>query len=239
MTPATSRKKSNGEYQTSSAEKARRCNRLLDQAAHLLNHGQPIGGLHTRALEAIVENGILVDGYIECGSLAHDLNTDMVGITIGKKIVEVVDRTRHETGGDGQHHLCADKIPEVPRKRLMEADAIDAIDDSSRNDADANRKKCNDDANRDVPEDNCWTRLPDKMKYGGNVFESVHAIRPGTTRRSRSGGSTRRRLTVSLLKFSVGRHRSIFAPLADTHIVQRSGARRALNRSHFNFEPRS
>jgi hypothetical protein len=33
---------------------------LLDEPAHLLDHGQPVSGLHAGALEAIVEDGILV-----------------------------------------------------------------------------------------------------------------------------------------------------------------------------------
>ena len=56
---------SKGEYQISTAEIPIGRDRLLDEPAHLLDHGQPVGGLHPCAFEAVVEDGIFVDGDVE------------------------------------------------------------------------------------------------------------------------------------------------------------------------------
>ncbi len=79
--------------------------RLLDQAAHLLDHRQAVSGLHAGALEAIVEDGIFVDGDVECCSFAHDLDADVMRVAVGEQVVEVVDGTGEDAGDDGERHL--------------------------------------------------------------------------------------------------------------------------------------
>ena len=112
MMPATSSNSRSGEYQTSTAEKASGRDGLLDQPAHLLDHRQPVGGLHARAFQAIVEDRILVDGHVESGGFAHDLDADVMGIAIGQQVVEVIHGARQNAGQHRQRHLAADQPPE-------------------------------------------------------------------------------------------------------------------------------
>ena len=105
MMPAISSSSRNGEYLTQHRGERDGGDRLLDEPAHLLDHGQPVGGLHAGALQAIVEDGIFVDGDVESRGLAHDLDADVMGVAVGEQVVEVVDRARENAGNDGQGHL--------------------------------------------------------------------------------------------------------------------------------------
>ena len=137
MMPAISSSSRNGEYLTQHRGERDGRDRLLDEPAHLLDHGQPVGGLYTRAFQAIVEDGIFVDRDVEGRGFAHHLDADMVGVAVGQQVVEVVDRSRQNAGDDRQGHLRPDQPPEVLRQRLLQADAVDAVDDEAANDADA------------------------------------------------------------------------------------------------------
>ena len=83
-----------GRVEDEDGRKRDRCDGLLDQPAHLLDHGQPVGGLHARPLQAIVENRILIDRDIERRGLAHHFYAHVMGITIGEQVVEVIDGAR-------------------------------------------------------------------------------------------------------------------------------------------------
>ena len=61
----------------------------------------------------------------------------------------------------------------------MDANAVDAIDDVPDDDADADGKKRNNDANGDVPEDDRRPGFPHKVKNRRNILERTHAIAPG------------------------------------------------------------
>jgi len=62
----------------------------------------------------------------------------------------------------------------------MKPDLVYAVDDVwAGDDTNADRKKCNDDANRDVPEDDGRPGFPHKVKYRRNIFERAHSIAPG------------------------------------------------------------
>ena len=94
---------------------------LLDQPAHLLDHRQPVGGLHARALQAIVEDRIFVNRDVERGGFAHHLDADVMGIAVGQQVVEVIHCARQNAGEHRQRHLRADEPPEVLRQRLDES----------------------------------------------------------------------------------------------------------------------
>ena len=74
---------------------------LLQQAAHHLDHRQPVGGLDAGAFEAVVEDRVLVGGEVELGGLLHDPDADGEGIPVGEQAVQVVDRPVDRVGDDG------------------------------------------------------------------------------------------------------------------------------------------
>ena len=96
MTPAMSRNSSSGEYQMSTRGKGDGRDRLLNQPAHLLDHGQPVGGLHARAFQPIVKDGVFVDCHVESRGLAHHLNADVMRVAVGEQVVE--NSRRRATG---------------------------------------------------------------------------------------------------------------------------------------------
>ena len=60
----------------------------------------------------------------------------------------------------------------------MHAKLVHAVNDEAPDDADGDRQKRDGYADGDVPEDNLGARVPNKMKYGGNVLERAQAISP-------------------------------------------------------------
>jgi hypothetical protein len=185
---------------------------LLDQTAHLLDHDKTIGGLNAGALQTIVEDGILVGRDIEACRFLHDLDADMIGIPVGKQIVEVIDRAREDADYDGKSHLRSDEPPEVDGQRLMLANAVDAIDDESADNADADGQKRHNNADGDVPEDYRGARFPDEVQNRGNISEGAHTVCPCAcffARLLRSAGSG---FTNNLLIWDFALHRSLYPP---------------------------
>ncbi len=157
------------------------CDRLLDQPAHLLNHGQPVSGLDAGAFEAVVKDRVFVDRDVKGGCLAHDLDTDVMGVAVGEQIVKVINRTRQDAGDDGERHFAAHQPPEIRGKRLVQTDAIHAVDDVAADDADAHGQKGNDDADGDVPENDGGTGFPNEVENRGDIFEGPQPIAPCVT----------------------------------------------------------
>ncbi len=58
--------------------KSNRRDGLLDEAAHLLDHGQPVRSLYAGALKAVIEDRIFIDRDVERSSFAHHLDADMI-----------------------------------------------------------------------------------------------------------------------------------------------------------------
>jgi hypothetical protein len=98
---------------------------LLDQAAHLLDHREAVGGLDAGALEAVVEDGVFVGGQVEAGGLLHDANADVLGVAVREERVRVVDGPGDQAKEDVESDLCCDQGPEVagrgavPRKTFI------------------------------------------------------------------------------------------------------------------------
>ena len=67
-------------------------NNLLHHSANCLNHSQPIRGLHSCSLELIVENGVLVGGKVQTGSVLHDPDADVPGEFVSQQSVTIVRR---------------------------------------------------------------------------------------------------------------------------------------------------
>ena len=158
--------------------KGNRSHGLLNEAAHLLDHRQPVSGLDSRALKAVVENGVLVDCNVEGSGFAHDFNADMVRVPVGEQVVKVVDGARKDTHEDCQPHFRGNEPPETVRQRLMKADTVHAVNDVTDNDPDADGQKRDNDADGNVPENNRRPGFPNKMKHRRNVLKRCDTIRP-------------------------------------------------------------
>jgi len=155
---------------------------LLEEAAHLLDHGETVGCLDSGTLEPIVEDRVFIHGQIEGCRFAHDFDADVMGIAVGKQVVEVIDRARKNAGKYREPHFRANEPPEVLRQRIVEADLIDSIDDEAAHDANADRQKGDDDADGEIPGNDGRARLPDEVENRGNVFERAQAVSPGIAR---------------------------------------------------------
>jgi hypothetical protein len=154
---------------------------LLDQTAHLLNHRQAVGGLHAGALQAVVEDRVFIDGNVERSGLAHDFDADVMGVAIGKQVVEVIDRARKNAGDYGKRHLRADQPPEVHRQGFVQTNLIDAVNDVASHDADADGEERNQNANGEVPKNHRGARLPDEFQHRRDVLQRANAVAPGIT----------------------------------------------------------
>src|SRR5215469_9885517 len=147
---------------------------LLEQPAELLNQQKPIGGLHPRALELVMEAGVFVSCKVERRSLLHESDANVLNVAISEKSVGEVRGPAKEHGGRGNDKLQSDPPPEswtqgtaVGNKRY------DSIEDDS-----ANAEKCqgaqsSQDSEKEAPRDNTRSRLPDERDNGGNVSQCL------------------------------------------------------------------
>ena len=85
---------------------------LLEEPAHLLDHGQAIGGLYPRPFQAVVEDRIFVGRQVQRRRLLHDPDADEVGVAVGQQAVAVIDAPRQQAG----KHVEAGFEPHQPPK---------------------------------------------------------------------------------------------------------------------------
>ena len=85
---------------------------LLEEPAHLLDHGQAIGGLYPGPFQAVVEDGIFVGRQVQRCRLAHHPDADEVGVAVGQQAIAVVDAARQQPG----KHVEAGFQPNQPPK---------------------------------------------------------------------------------------------------------------------------
>jgi hypothetical protein len=106
----------------------------------------------------------------------------------------------------------------------MQPDPVHAVNDEPDNDADSYGQEGDNDANGNVPEDDCRSRLPHEVKHRRDVPEGAHAVAPGAATRwrrarldSRSGTWYRFCLSLhrtSWLRLGARTHRLIELPAA-------------------------
>ena len=101
----------------------------LDEATHLLDHGQPICGLDAGALEAVVEVRVFVSSQIEPCRLAHHPDAHIVGITVREQGIGIVDGPRERAGDQRKDHFGGDDPPEMSGQRLPIDGLLDPADD--------------------------------------------------------------------------------------------------------------
>ena len=56
-----------------------------------LNHDQPVGCLHARPLQTVIENRILISHEIQSCRMIHHSNADVPGVLVGQQRIRVVD----------------------------------------------------------------------------------------------------------------------------------------------------
>ena len=103
---------------------------LLEKPAHLLDHGEAIGGLDPRAFEAVVEVGVLVGGEVEARGLTHDADANVVGVAIGEQGIAIVDGAGERAIEQREGDFGSDDPPEMRRQRLVVDGLFDAADDA-------------------------------------------------------------------------------------------------------------
>src|SRR6185312_2944493 len=155
---------------------------LLHQAAHLLDHHQAVGGLHAGALQAVVVDRILVDGYVERGGFAHDFDADVIHVAVGKQAVKVVDGAREHPDEHRQAGFAQHQPPEVSGQGPVKANFFDAVDNVTANDGGAYGEESHQDTNDEIPGDHGGPGLPDKMQNGGDVAQSAQTFVPCAAR---------------------------------------------------------
>ena len=153
---------------------------LLEEAAHLLDHGEAVGGLNAGSLEAIVEEGIFVGGEVEAGSLLHDADADVLGIAVSEERVGVVDGTGDDAEQDVEGDFGGDEGPEVSGQGLAAEDAGDVADDPGGYFGDAEGEDGDDDAEDQPPGDDGGAGLPEDMEYGWDVLKRAQPLAPWT-----------------------------------------------------------
>ena len=79
----------------------------------MLDHREPVGGLHTRALQPVVEYRVLIHRDVESRGFAHDLDAHVMRVAVGEQVVEVVDGARQDAHENRQPHLRDYEPPEV------------------------------------------------------------------------------------------------------------------------------
>ena len=152
--------------------------RLLQQPAHLLDHRQPVRGLHARPLQPVVEDRIFVGGQVQLRRLLHHLHADKVGVTVGQQAVGVVDAAAQQADDHVQHDLAANRPPEVLRQPLVQDRVFDAIENPGRNHADAGGQSSHQDAENEAPRHHRASRLPQNAEHGRYIAQSDKPLAP-------------------------------------------------------------
>ncbi len=85
----------------------------LDQPANLLNHAQPVGGLHPRPFQPVIENRIFVSDQVQFGGVLHHLNAHVAGCTCppaaspsNRSPARESAQDRQPKFGSTSHHNC-------------------------------------------------------------------------------------------------------------------------------------
>ena len=102
---------------------------LLEEAAHRLDHAEAVGGLHTGALQPVVEDRVFVGGQVELRGLAHDPHADVIGVAVGEQVVRVVDEAGEAAGDD----RSATSSPTAHQKLAGQAAMLIGTGDAAQN----------------------------------------------------------------------------------------------------------
>ena len=110
---------------------------LLEEAAHLLDHGQTVGCLDPGPLQAVVELGILVGGQVQPSRLFHHLDADVIGIAVGEELVGVVHGPGENAIDQRERDFGDDPPPEMRQRGLVVDGVRHATEDVGGDEADA------------------------------------------------------------------------------------------------------
>ena len=99
-----------------------------------LNHHQPVGGLHSSALQPVVKNRIFVGNQIKAGGVVHYPDADVAGVFIAQERIRVVDCAEKNAVENRQGEFRHHQPPESAMHRLMGRHGMhDAINNELRN----------------------------------------------------------------------------------------------------------
>ena len=153
---------------------------LLEEAPHLLDHGETVRGLDARSFEAVVEDRIFVGGEVEAGGLLHDAYADVLGVAIGEEGVRVVDGAGEEAKDDVEDDFRDDEGPEVVGEGVSAEGPGDVVDDVGGHFGDSEGQDGDDEAKTYAPGDDRPTGLPQDAQDWGHVAQSADAFTPRT-----------------------------------------------------------
>ena len=129
---------------------------LLEELAHLLDHGKAVGRLRARTLQPVVKDRVFIGGEVELRGLLHYADADVEGVAVGEELVAVVDRSREHTGEQREGHFRRYQPPEVRQPWLVRHCDLDTVDDAGRDFARAEHQQRNNDAENQSPGDDCF-----------------------------------------------------------------------------------
>ena len=95
-----------------------------------MNHSQTIGGLDTRALEAVVENWIFVCDEVQFRGVLHDFDADVAGVFFREQGVGIVDGAGQDASEYGEAELARHQPPQAGGDRFVGGEEmLDDVDD--------------------------------------------------------------------------------------------------------------
>ncbi len=152
---------------------------LLEEPAHLLDHGQAIGGLYPRPFQAVIKDGIFVGRQVQRCSLLHHPDADKVGVAIGKQTIAIVDAPNQKP----VHHVEAGFQDHQPPKTwgnpLVAEVVLNAVNYLRRHAGNRGRQGSHHDAQQQSPNHHGGTRLPQNAEHRRHVLERLHPLAPG------------------------------------------------------------
>ena len=105
-------------------------NHLLHQPSNGLNHAEPVGGLHPRPLQSVIEDRIFIRNEIQVRSVLHNPNADVAGIFVRQQGIEIIDGSAEDATENRDGELRRDQPPQHRGYRLVNGNSVNnAVND--------------------------------------------------------------------------------------------------------------
>ena len=104
---------------------------LLEHPPDHLNHQQPVGGLHPRALELVVEHWIFIRRKVETRGVLHNPDAHMPGVFVSQESVAVADSPLEGAADRRQPEFERNEPPEVRTQAAVVCVIHYSIDDQA------------------------------------------------------------------------------------------------------------